>query len=360
MQVSAETLNLGEVTDNFFRTGNSHYNSKQYQQAVDSFDAALRSLDEYQDCDEKKEAKKTILRNLAVALDSLGREYYRDGKSQNVIDTFQKLLSLKTGLLRDNCYLYQALALEQFGVSYSVDGLTEQAEKTFEEAITLIIEKIPFSTEYLLTKLSLLYAHLPGETAKFASLALGTGDFNKSNEEQLNSKWSEMTKDRNSTEQTLVVFDLILNNLRANYPNNSFKKYLSDPVNLQKFEMLVKETRKLRELQFIEEVIEVAQGSRVAQLQSTLKRLPNDIWLMILAYVAGRGLRTSEQVQSICLFLLQTIRGTTFGNLNWSTAAKTSKFFKEWQADEFPRINSRYPKIVGSILPPSVAPKISG
>lgn len=340
MQQFEEEINIGEVTENIFKTGKKHLIGKDYQKAVSCFDAALKTLEEYSEPTPKEEAKKIILKYLAIALDGLGRKYYRDGESQNTIDTFQRLLDLKTGLFRDNCYMYHALALEQFAVSFYRDGAVEKSQALIANAIDIIIKNIPVLSEYLLSKLSFLYDYLPRESAKFASLALGATHFKQSDEDQLHAQWPAMTKDRASTEQALVVFELILKNLKLNYPNNTFKLYITNPIVMPRFQKLVAETSKLRELQFIEEVIEVAKLIRFP-LINPLAKLSTDLWLLILAYVAGDGLRTPEKVKGVCSFLLSTIRGTKQGSLNWSNTAKDSKFFKAWSANEFPRITSR-------------------
>lgn len=115
----------------------------------------------------------------------------------------------------------------------------------------------------------------------------------------------------------------------------------SDPI-IQELEKALKLNKKAKELTFIEQVIEVAKGSRLSQTNSQLKQLPTDLLLIVLSYVANYAIRSPREVQEVCQFLLKTIKLSSKGTLDWSQAK--TKFFKEWDPVELQKIRERSQK----------------
>jgi hypothetical protein len=124
----------------------------------------------------------------------------------------------------------------------------------------------------------------------------------------------------------------------------------SDPI-MQELEKALKLNKKAKELTFIEQVIEVAKGSRLSQTNSQLKRLPSDLLLMVLSYAANYAIRSPREVQEVCQFLLQTIKSSSKGTLDWSQAK--TKFFKEWDPVELQKVKERSQKQAASLEPSS-------
>jgi hypothetical protein len=54
-------------------------------------------------------------------------------------------------------------------------------------------------------------------------------------------------------------------------------------------------------------------------------------------------LRKTKQINDVCLFLLNTIRLTQKGSLNWSGAAKNTLFFRTWDEQTYQDVKKRIP-----------------
>jgi hypothetical protein len=102
--------------------------------------------------------------------------------------------------------------------------------------------------------------------------------------------------------------------------------------------------KKAKELQFIEQVIEIAKGTRPTQEKSLLRHLSDAHLLLIFSYVAGNALRKPDHVVEVSRFLLTTIKLATKGTLNWPRANQQAKFFKHWDEKTWKEVESRLPK----------------
>lgn len=96
---------------------------------------------------------------------------------------------------------------------------------------------------------------------------------------------------------------------------------------------------KAKELQFIESAIVIAQGARQKQNSASLYNVPNDILLIILAYVAFNTGCNPKEVTLVCGFILRTLKNKE----NWHTAVQRGSFFKVWNTKERENVLRRYP-----------------
>lgn len=97
--------------------------------------------------------------------------------------------------------------------------------------------------------------------------------------------------------------------------------------------------QKAKELRFIQQVIEVARGSRGCQERSPFVRLPSDIIMIILLFVGGDALRKSQEVSQVCLFLLATFRTKT--KFTWRLTDGKTQFFQRWNVPLLEEVNRR-------------------
>lgn len=149
------------------------------------------------------------------------------------------------------------------------------------------------------------------------------------------------------TELNIMICNVEPDGARAFFKNNElFSLLISlNPIDdelLRQLRKSVKANKKAKESKFIGAVIEVAKGARHSQENCWFRKIPNDALLIIFSYLAGY-LRTRPEVIAVCRFLLQTIRLTKTGELNWSQAVKTNGFFKSTVSDP-PRCDPEYSK----------------
>lgn len=134
------------------------------------------------------------------------------------------------------------------------------------------------------------------------------------------------------TELNIMICDINPEAARAFFNNvDLLHLFISlNPIDdelLRQVRKSVKGNKKAKESKFIGTVIEIAKGARQTQTTCKFQKIPNDALLIIFSYLAD-NIRTPEKVQTLCRFLLQTIRTSKTGELRWSEAIKESGFFK--------------------------------
>lgn len=184
------------------------------------------------------------------------------------------------------------------------------------------------------------------------SLNLGSNNIDQEGAKALAKNTSLTSLDlTNNPDMGFGVFDFFYNKSLIDFKMSGFSVW--DGQTKQALQNHVALNKKAMELQFIEQVIEIAKGTRSTQENSLLKMLSDAHLILIFSYVADNVLRTPDHITEVSRFLLTTIKSASRGTLNWPRANLQAKFFKHWDENKRKEVESH---LLKKSETPSVTP----